>query len=102
MSVIDFTLWGILARWSFLFVAPGIASLRHPPPIHPCFISAPPLLALLQTMMANQALTFTAVFHVTTEQEVNKAQIDIYAYKDQQKRVLVRGDSCSKTFKPLV
>lgn len=74
VSMIDFTLRGVLARWSFLFVVLGLyhgsASLPSFPlslsPSFPrCFTFLPP--SSLQTGTTNQALTFTAVFHITAE-----------------------------------
>lgn len=76
VSVIDFTPRGVLARWSFLFVAQGTVSWVRPP--YPLFSSSFPLClspstphfppASLQTASTNRALTFTAVLHITAEQ----------------------------------
>lgn len=90
VAVIDFTPWGVLARWTFLFVTPvtvswvSLLSLFSLSPSFPAslFLLLPPL-ALLQTATANQAMTFTAVFYITAEQppvlgeEVNKPPINV-------------------------
>lgn len=103
MFLIDFTLWGVLARWSFLFVGPWLyhgsahlpSVLLHLSLLSPS--SSPPL-ASLWTATTYQALTFTAVFHITSEhpsvlRRSKQTTIDIW----QPTRAY--SSSCIKTLK---